>query len=250
MNTWQNSDPAACREFREAAGKTEFTTDGTSVNTTDGWREMKLGIFSKRPDGEPATCEQWAGRILPRPTARVSFCAIERSDRFGRWWKQWARRLGILDTSNVTVLADGAKWIWEEQRNHLRGADGVLDIFHVLEHFATAGRGIHGEGTNQAAEWLESSRAVVLSGGWPAIFKYITTTGASIGRPEKQQPLDELLTYLSPHADHIGYAERLSLGRSIESGQVEGSCKNLIGRRLKQTGARWKVRRVNRMAGL
>ena len=38
--------------------------------------------------------------------------------------------------------------------------------------------------------------------------------------------------------------------RSIGSGQIEGACKNLIGRRLKQTGARWKVRRVNRMAGL
>ena len=31
---------------------------------------------------------------------------------------------------------------------------------------------------------------------------------------------------------------------------VEGACKNMIGRRLKQTGARWRVRRVNRMAGL
>ncbi len=25
----------------------------------------------------------------------------------------------------MTVLADGAKWIWEEQLNHLRGAEGV-----------------------------------------------------------------------------------------------------------------------------
>jgi len=39
-------------------------------------------------------------------------------------------------------------------------------------------------------------------------------------------------------------------GRSIGNGQVEGACKNLIGRRLKQTGARWRVRRVNNMATL
>ena len=45
-------------------------------------------------------------------------------------------------------------------------------------------------------------------------------------------------------------AARLAEGRSIGSGQIEGACKNLIGRRLKQTGARWKVRRVNRLAGL
>ena len=77
----------------------------------------------------------------------------------------------------------------------------------------------------------------------------LACAGTCIGE-EKQQPLDELLNYLNPHADHMAYAKRLSLGRSIGSGQVEGACKNLVGRRLKQTGARWKVRRVNRMAGL
>ena len=250
MNAWQHSDPVACREFREAAGQREFTTDGTSVNTTGGWREMKLGIFSKRPDGEPATPDQWSDRKLPPPAARVAFCAIERSERFGSRWKQWARRLGILDPSAVTVLADGAKWIWEEQRRHLPGAHGVLDIFHALEHFARAARSLYGEGTEAAAKWLDSSRTVVLSGDWSAIQTHLATTRASCDSSSQWQALDELRNYLSPHADHMAYAERLSQGRSIGSGQVEGACKNLIGRRLKQTGARWKFRRVNRMAGL
>ncbi len=40
-------------------------------------------------------------------------------------------------------------------------------------------------------------------------------------------------------------------GYTSESwGQVEGACKHMIGRRLKQTGARWRIRRVNRMAYL
>ena len=59
-----------------------------------------------------------------------------------------------------------------------------------------------------------------------------------------------LKAYLAAHADHLNYAQRLKSGQSIGSGQVEGACKNMIGRRLKQTGARWRVRRVNRMAGL
>ena len=36
MDAWQNSDPEACREFRETVGQTEFTTDGTCVNTLTG----------------------------------------------------------------------------------------------------------------------------------------------------------------------------------------------------------------------
>ena len=55
MNGWQTSAPQACREFREADGELEFTTDGTSVNTKEGWREMKAAIFLKRPEGEEAT---------------------------------------------------------------------------------------------------------------------------------------------------------------------------------------------------
>ncbi len=250
MNAWQNSDPQACREFRDAKGDIEFTTDGASVNTTNGWREMKLGIFSKRQPGEPATPEQWSDRTLPAPESRVAFAAIEQSGRFGRRWKQWARRLGILDTSNVTVLADGAKWIWEEQLNHLRGAEGVLDIFHALEHIAETARCVYGEGTDEASQWLAEGRTVLLSEGFGGIERQIRETQQRVRSPRKRQSLDDLHGYLSNHAEHLHYSERLAQGRAIGSGQVEGACKNLIGRRLKQTGARWRFQRVNRMAGL
>jgi hypothetical protein len=56
--------------------------------------------------------------------------------------------------------------------------------------------------------------------------------------------------YFAPHVAHTGYAARLAEGRAIGSGLVEGSCKQVVCRRLKQTGARWKVRRVERMAAL
>jgi hypothetical protein len=48
----------------------------------------------------------------------------------------------------------------------------------------------------------------------------------------------------------LGYAVRLGCGPSIGSGLVEGACKQVIGRRMKQTGARWRVRRAIRMATL
>ena len=46
------------------------------------------------------------------------------------------------------------------------------------------------------------------------------------------------------------YRERLAEGRAIGSGQVEGACKNLIGKRLKQTWAEWKVENLNHMANI
>ncbi len=67
---------------------------------------------------------------------------------------------------------------------------------------------------------------------------------------EKKGSIRLLRGYLTNHCGRLGYRERLAKEQGVGRGQVEGACKNLIGRRLKQTGARWRVRRVNRMATL
>ncbi|MBI1313254.1 hypothetical protein GC176_18335 [bacterium] len=112
-------------------------------------------------------------------------------------------------------------------------------------------RSLYGDGIGAATDWLETSRQIVLQSDWSGIERHLTATRESFsGAPAKQESLDELLNYLLPHTHHMNYAQRLSSGRSIGSGLIEGVCKNLIGQLLKQTGARWKVPRVNRMAGL
>lgn len=246
---WQQKAPQVPAAFRQAAGDVEFTTDGTSVNTTAGWRELKVAIFSKRERGGSATIHDWERRRLPAPRGRVMFAAIQKSNRFGRRWKAWARRLGILAPSRMTVLADGARWIWEEQVKNLPGAEGVLDVFHVLEHVGRTGHVLHGEGTEQARAWIHQARQALLTGGGEALETLIDQTCRSL-RGTRRQALARLETYLAPHADHLDYPRRLAEGRSIGSGQVEGACKNPFGRRLKQTGARWRPRRANRMANL
>jgi len=248
MAQWQREDSAAHEPFRQARGDIEFTTDGTSVNTWEGWREMKLGIFSKRLRGEPATAENWDDRALPAPHVRVAFAAIEKSDRFGSRWGRWRARLGIDDTSRVSVLADGARWIWEETSMHLGGASEVLDIYHGLEKIADTAKVLYGEGSEAATAWIDAGRQALLGGGWPAIRQQIIDTRATVSKKVQRESLKSLGGYLGRKPDHLCYAQRLAEGKSIGSGQAEGACKHMIGRRLKQTGARWRVRRVNRMA--
>jgi hypothetical protein len=64
------------------------------------------------------------------------------------------------------------------------------------------------------------------------------------------EPLIALAAYLAPHPTHLGYAARLAGGRSIGSGRVKGTVKPVVNRRLKQTGAKWKVGRVGPIAEL
>ena len=65
---------------------------------------------------------------------------------------------------------------------------------------------------------------------------------------DKQKAVQSLRDYLNKNKERLRYAERLAAGRSIGSGLIEGACKNLVKRRLKQTGACWLVPRANRMA--
>src|SRR4051812_2449714 len=144
MRAWQRDDPGAGAAFREAEGDVEFQTDGTSVNTAGGWREMRLSIFAKRGRGEPVTdLDAWGDQRLPAPTARVAAAGIRTSDALGPQWRRAAARLGVGDAAAITVLADGARWIWSQVERNLPGAAGVLDIYHASEHLHAAAAALH-----------------------------------------------------------------------------------------------------------
>jgi hypothetical protein len=241
MRTWQREAPEAGQPFREASGEIEFQTDGTSVNTTGGWREVRLSIFAKRPRGEPVTdLDAWDDQRLPPPQARVATAVIRTSDALGPQWRRAAARLGIKHTAELTVLADGAKWIWTEAQKNLPGSVGVLDIYHASEHLHATATALHDAG-GAAGAWFERYRRRLLESGAVGVLEALGGEAADVS---------ELMGYLEPHRDHTPYRQRLAEGRSIGSGMVEGACKTAIGRRLKQTGARWKVRRLERMAAL
>ena len=250
VEQWQANAPQARVNYAKASGEIEFFTDGTCVNTTAGWKEMRLGVFTKRPRGAAAKPDEWGQRALPSPTARHVFAGIESADVFAARWPVVASRLGLRTKCRIDVVADGARWIWDRVAFYWSTAVGTLDIYHALEHVAAASKILHGEGTAAACDWNDQARDVLLSEGYVGIKRVLAESRLIAVRGTQRRGLAELEHYLDAHADHLGYADRLAEGRVIGSGQVEGACKHWIGRRLKQTGARWCIDRANRMAGL
>lgn len=247
---WQQQEPVASAAFRDAKGEPEFSTDGTSVNTTAGWREIRVGIFAKRERGRPLRLPRWRERNLPKPSARVAYAGLVRSAAWGGHWRRWAARLGIKQTAELTVLADGARWIWKQVAKQFPDAQGVLDIYHASAHLYQTAGVLHGEGSPAARQWVEQRRQCLLQGGAAALLPELTAERRQARSPRKRASLLALHDYLAPHLNNTPYRERLACGQTIGSGLVEGACKTVIGRRLKQTGARWRVRRVERMATL
>jgi hypothetical protein len=234
--------------FRQAPGRAEFQTDATTVNTLQGWHDVKIGVFAKRLPGEPACAEDWDKRDLPAPTARFAFAAIEEIDTFAPWWSHWAERLGI-DEERINVLGDGAEWIWQHAEMQFVHWLGTLDIFHASSWLADASKAGCGEGTAEAARWLKEARLAVLRDGYDGLCDYVQGSLAWVPNGAGLQgALPGLLNYLCGHRQRLNYALRLRRGEPIGSGLIEGACKQLIGRRMKQTAAPWDVTNANRMA--
>jgi len=251
LAVWMGESPAATGAFEEAPGEAEFETDGTAVNTTERWKEVKIGIFAKRTRGESVETARWADRKLPAPSARFAFARIAESTDFAAGWGPTAVRLGLDPAGGkISVLGDGAEWIWNRAEEQFPGSPQVLDVFHALKYVGDGAKSLFGEGTAEARTHADRGRDLLLADGYAGIETWV---GEMLGAEPKGgdgAALGETLNYLKGHADRLNYALRLKRGQSIGTGMVEGAAKNLIGRRLKANNARWLVGNVGKMAGL
>jgi hypothetical protein len=249
MAEWVRNHPDAADSFRSASGEAEVQVDAGKVNTTCGWRDLKVVVFAKRPLGPAATPDQWDSRSLPRPRARFVLADVEGIQTFRRDWRDWADRLGIGSGKDLSVLGDGAEWIWTAAAAQFPGSRQVLDVFHALEHVGTAAAGLYGEKTSAAQASFALGRAALLGDGWNGVCRWASAELAQSDTEDRRKVLDELLGYVSKHTTRMDYRGRLAEGRSIGSGLVEGSIKTM-GLRLKARGARWIERNVESMAAL
>ncbi len=237
------------RNDAAAEGEIEARIDAGKVNTLTGWRDVKCGLFLKRKPGSAATPDEWDQRDLPSPTTRVVVAAIEEAELFGARLRRESDRLGVTAEPAVTVLGDGAEWIWNVASDHLPQAAGVLDIYHLMEHIGEAVKAMGG--TEDAIRTRgDTARRAVLSEGKPGFERWLGAVFAEYPAERPTEPLLNVAAYVAKHPTRLGYAERLPTGRSIGSGAVEGAIKQLVNLRMKRTGARWRVEHVGPLVEL
>lgn len=235
--------------FDRSPGVVEVQIDAGKVPTTAGWRDVKLAVFARREPGEPAAPSQWDDRQLPAPAIRVVVAAVEEAGDFARRVRREADRLAATAAQDVTVLGDGAQWIWNLAAEVLPQADGVLDVYHAVEHIGTAAKSIWPDPA-AAERHRVAGRTALLAAGKPGVEGWIAASFRDLPEGCDGEPLRELAGYLAHHPRRLGYADRLGRGLSIGSGLVEGSVKHLVNRRLKLSGARWLVGHVGPLVEL
>ena len=250
---WMAQAPEPAEAFARAAGAVEFETDGVHVNTVGGWREMRLTTLAKREPAPPCEPRDWGRRVLGEPAVRFSTCAITNARNVGAAWARLSRRMNLKAEPTVDVIADGAKWIWEQAAERLPKGSGrwCVDVYHVSRHLHRCGRDLLGGEGAAARAWADERLMTALAHNGPALIRRVEAEAAREppGTP-RRDALDELLAYLRPNRDRMWYRDRLAGGQTIGSGMIEGGCKNTIAARLKLNNARWRIRRAERIGML
>lgn len=233
---------AAPGAFAAAPGDRELHIDAGKVNTVEGgWRDVKVAAFACRERGGPCDGAGLDERKLPEPSVRSVVAAVEGREAFGPRVEAEALRLRVPLGPGLSVLGDGAEWIWKLTEGHFHGAAQVLDVWHGVEKLAEAGRAALGAGEEFRA-WLEQAKGGLVADGYAGACAALGPLGAVAGASQAAcAEVAGKLNYFAGHRDRLRYAARLRRGQSIGSGLVEGSIKQLVNLRMKRTGARWRV---------
>ena len=248
---WMEQAPQPRQSFERAKGQPEFSTDGVKINTVDGWREMRLSVLAKRQAALPCPPRDWDKRVLNEPTVRLASCMIAKASHVGASWRRLSERLGLRDAHDLSVIADGAKWIWDQAARRLSPhARWCVDVYHVSQHLHACGKALRGGEGPAARAWASRWLMRLLGSDGPRLIRRLTRAQQTLNDPAHRRAVELLLSYLRDNADGLWYRTRLSQGLPIGSGLIEGACKNTIAARLKANSARWRVRRVERVGAL
>lgn len=205
MGAWLDTQEVVAEMFAEAEGEPEFQTDAGKVNTTKGWKDLKVASFARRPLAAPAEPEEWKTRSLPKPTAKVLFAAVAPIEEFISLVEKQLDHLATTAASAaasatpadpfvtapalpapafkgegawgseepVNCLGDGASWIWRASQELFEHPRETLDFYHGTDALSKYTRRQYGEETETKKARYERGVTLLLTAGDAGIRQFL-----------------------------------------------------------------------------
>jgi hypothetical protein len=211
---------------RETAGRAGKGEDGRART-----REVKLAVFFTRDklgeDGYPV-----------RDRDSSSYLAtFEPAPAFADLVEAEAIRRGAAHVRQLTILGDGAAWIWNIATAKFPEATQIVDLYHAREHvheLASIPEFMLGD---QRADWLAGRIDDLDHGDIDRQYRR-RRPRLPPGRQQEDRP-GQGPGPLREQRPRMRYKWFRSRGLLVGSGAVEAGCKAVIGQRLKLSGMRW-----------
>ena len=224
----ESGEPFECKDWAYV------TMDGTSVNTLDGWREMKLGAVYDQPKAK----QHYAATLSP-------------AAEFGPMVRQHAKGLRFGRAAKKFAGGDGSEWIWNQMHVNFPTVDEeFLDFYHLGENVYKAAWRLYGEGSPAGKRWAKSNLELAKKHGGKRLLRALERGRRHQKKRTARSAFHDLLRYVRANIERMPYPRLQAQGIDIGTGPQESACKNVVGRRLKGSGMRWTEANAEKMGRL
>jgi hypothetical protein len=210
---------------KETAGREGKGEDGRART-----REVKLAVFFTQDklddDGYPVRDRGSSSYIATFEPAAV-FAGLVKAEGIRR---------GADHVRQMTILGDGAPWIWNIAGSKFPEATQIVDLYHARQHLHDLARCLEFMLGDHKDDWLAARMEDL---GYGDIDGICQAARVFPLEGTKKDELDTALGYFENNAPRMRYHWFRQCGLFTGSGVVEAGCKSVIGQRLKQSGMHW-----------
>jgi hypothetical protein len=210
---------------KETAGR-----DGKGADGRARTREVKLAVFFTQDKLDKE------GHPVRDPGSSSYIATFEPASIFAGLVKAEGIRRGAGHVRQLTIIGDGAAWIWNLATSTFPEATQIVDLYHAREHVHSLTRSLEFMLGDRKDQWL-AARLEDLDYG------YIDGIEAAVREYPlegvKKDEAERELGYFLNNAPRMRYHWFRSRGLFVGSGVVEAGCKAVIGQRLKLAGMHW-----------
>lgn len=194
------------------------------------WKEARLALVHEQGSVVPKFDATFAGSVDDAGQSLLN-CAVSAG-------------LGI--NTQIHGVGDGATWI-ESQMKEKFGAQGsyLIDFYHVCEYLAEASTGCAAND-----DWMNTQKKRLKNNQYALVIESLEPHLETADVENKKAPVRACHRYLSNRTDQLDYKGAIEKGLPIGSGEIESAHRYVIQKRLKLSGAWWKIENVEPMLTL
>lgn len=241
----------------ESAPKMYICMDGTGVPVV---KAETAGRQGKGEGGQAKTREVKLGCIFTQTTldekgrpvrdeGSTSYVGrIETAEMFGPRIYAESMRRGLNNAGKVSVIGDGAPWIWNIADEQFYGATQILDLFHAREHYWSVARMCFVGDKKQMDAWAEKRRIELDQGEVDKVIEAMKKLFPP--NDAVKDIIEREINFFEKNKKRMRYAYFRKQGLFVGSGVLEAGCRAVIGQRLKQSGMHWTVDGANNIISL
>lgn len=212
--------------------------DGSMILTREeSWKEVKLGRIFKASDCIHAGEKQgWISN---------SQYVAHLGDH-----KAFIKQMEELIDSymhhdlKLVFITDGAPWLRNWIEDAYCSSTSILDFYHATEYLHAFSRE-HFKNKSEEDEWVATQKKLLLEGHVLEVIDQVK----ALKSPRKEA--EKLVNYYSANQHRMNYQHYQKIGCGlIGSGAIESAHRNVIQKRMKQSGQRWSKQGAQNMLNL